>query len=229
MTKTVWIARHGNRQDFVNPRWMETAERPFDPGLSPDGIEQAKELADRLAGENIACIFASPFLRAAETAHYVAEVLDLPVKIESGVGEIFNTPLFSVTPELLPFEELVRRFPRIDPSYSSRVIARYPETGQEARERSRQTVRRLTEEFAGDILIVSHGSPVVSMTRQLVGGSPKVRSALCSLVKISRQEQGWVLELNGDTSHLSQTEQKIQFHQFQQFKYLWSQFWRQRL
>lgn len=229
MMQTVWIARHGNRQDFVNPKWMETAERPFDPGLSPDGIQQAKELADRLAGENIAHIFSSPFLRTVQTSHYVAEVLDLPIKLESGVGEIFNTPFFSVTPEILPLEKIVRQFPRIDASYSSRVMARYPETKQEARERSGQAVRRLTEDFAENILIVTHGSPVVNMTRELVGDSAKVRSALCSLVKLSRQEGEWLLELNGDTSHLSQTEQKIQFHQFQQFKYLWSQFLRKKL
>jgi hypothetical protein len=41
MTQIVWIARHGNRLDFVNPEWFNTAERPYDPPLSEDGIEQA--------------------------------------------------------------------------------------------------------------------------------------------------------------------------------------------
>lgn len=51
MTQIVWIARHGNRLDFVNPEWFNTAERPYDPPLSEDGIVQAKQLGQRLVGE----------------------------------------------------------------------------------------------------------------------------------------------------------------------------------
>ena len=46
--QTVWIARHGNRIDFVNPEWFNTAKRPYDPHLSDDGILQAQKLANRL-------------------------------------------------------------------------------------------------------------------------------------------------------------------------------------
>jgi broad specificity phosphatase PhoE len=53
MSKTVWIARHGNRIDFVNPAWFDTAERPYDPHLSEDGQIQAQQLANRLVGEGI--------------------------------------------------------------------------------------------------------------------------------------------------------------------------------
>lgn len=61
MSQTVWIARHANRLDFVNPDWFLTAERRYDPPLSEDGIVQAQQLARRLKPENIAHIFASPF------------------------------------------------------------------------------------------------------------------------------------------------------------------------
>ncbi|MGK7892391.1 MAG: histidine phosphatase family protein, partial [Xenococcus sp. (in: cyanobacteria)] len=37
MKQTVWIARHGNRLDFVNPEWFNTATRRYDPPLSEDG------------------------------------------------------------------------------------------------------------------------------------------------------------------------------------------------
>ncbi|NEO28838.1 MAG: histidine phosphatase family protein, partial [Kamptonema sp. SIO4C4] len=48
MTQTIWIARHGNRFDFVYPEWFNTAPRRYDPPLSEDGVIQAQELGQRL-------------------------------------------------------------------------------------------------------------------------------------------------------------------------------------
>jgi len=49
--RRIFLARHGNRQDFVDPRWLDQAEEPYDPPLSADGVEQARGLGRRLAGE----------------------------------------------------------------------------------------------------------------------------------------------------------------------------------
>lgn len=212
MTQTVWIARHGNRLDFVNPEWFDTAERPYDPPLSEDGMVQAKQLGQRLVGEGIMHIFASPFLRTVQTASFVADALDLPIKLESGLSEWLNPEWMKSSPERLPIDALQAQFPRIDPSYTSRVIAQYPETSIEVLERTGETARRLTAEFSEDILLVGHGASVVGTTQGLVGGTPEVNAALCCLVKLVRQEQEWVMELNGDTSHLTQSEEVIRFH-----------------
>jgi broad specificity phosphatase PhoE len=212
MTQTIWIARHGNRLDFVNPEWFNTAQRPYDPPLSEDGIEQAKQLGQRLVGEGIVYIFASPFLRTVQTANEVANILDLPIQLESGLSEWLNPDWMSTVPERLPLAELQERFPRINPSYTSRVMAHYPETNEMVLQRTTQTVQRLTAEFSEDILLVGHGASVVGCTQGLVGGTPEVKASLCCLVKLVRQEQEWVMELNGDTSHLSHHEQVIRFH-----------------
>ena len=37
--------------------------------------------------EGVTCIYSSPFMRALQTAHQVANVLDLPVIIEYGLSE----------------------------------------------------------------------------------------------------------------------------------------------
>ena len=47
--------------------------------LTDEGKRQAAAAAERLAGENIQAIFASPLGRAAQTAAYTARRLDLPV------------------------------------------------------------------------------------------------------------------------------------------------------
>lgn len=212
MTQTVWIARHGNRLDFVNPEWFNTAERPYDPPLSEDGVIQASQLGKRLVTSGIKQIFASPFLRTVQTANCVADILDLPIKLESGLSEWLNPAWMVSNPQRHSMAELKKLFPRIDSSYTSRVIADYPETLEQVNQRTAQTALYLTSEFTDDMLLVGHGASVVGATWGLVDGTPQVKATLCCLVKLVRQEQTWFMELNGDVSHLSQTEDVIRFN-----------------
>jgi broad specificity phosphatase PhoE len=213
----IWIARHANRLDFVNPDWFLTAERRYDPPLSEDGIVQAKQLAKRLKaeGEHITHIFASPFLRTVQTANEIAQILDLSIKLESGLSEWLNPAWMSEAPERMSIEALSEVFPRIDTSYTSRIAANYPETGEQALGRAGETARRLADEFMPeDILLVGHGASVLGATMGLVTGIAEtdVNASLCCLVKVVRQEPEWLLELNGDTSHLSEVEEVIRFN-----------------
>jgi broad specificity phosphatase PhoE len=66
MTQIVWIARHANRLDFVNPDWFITAERRYDPPISDDGVIQAQQLAQRLK-RKYCPYFASPFANGANS------------------------------------------------------------------------------------------------------------------------------------------------------------------
>ncbi|WP_017652131.1 histidine phosphatase family protein [Fortiea contorta] len=214
MSQIVWIARHANRLDFVNPDWFLTAERRYDPPLSEDGFIQAKQLARRLKGEKITHIFASPFLRTIQTANAVAEVLDLPIKLETGLSEWLNPAWMTEEPEKHSILELVELFPRIDLSYTPRIAAKYPETRKQVRERSGQTARCLTTEFFPEhILLVAHGASVLGGAMGLVGeiAETEVKASLCSLVKIVREDPKWLLELKGDTSHLTHIEEVIRF------------------
>ncbi|MBD2245493.1 histidine phosphatase family protein [Nostoc sp. FACHB-888] len=214
MSQIVWIARHANRLDFVNPDWFLTAKRRYDPPLSDDGMVQAQQLAKRLKGENISHIFASPFLRTVQTANAVAEVLNLPIKLETGLSEWLNPAWMTEEPERLSTPALAELFPRIDTSYTSRIAAKYPETHEKVRERSGQTARCLaTEFFPQHILLVAHGASVLGGAMGLVGEIAKteVKASLCSLVKVVREDPEWLLELKGDTSHLTHIEEVIRF------------------
>ncbi|AHJ28498.1 histidine phosphatase family protein [Nodularia spumigena CS-584] len=214
MNQIVWIARHANRLDFVNPDWFLTAQRRYDPPLSDDGIVQTQQLAKRLQAEKIAHIFASPFLRTVQTANAVAEVLDLPIKLETGLSEWLNPDWMTEEPERLSIPALAELFPRIDTSYKPHIAAQYPETHEKVRERSGQTARCLaTECYPQNILLVAHGASVLGAAMGLVGDIAKaeVKASLCSLVKVVRQGPEWLLELKGDTSHLTEIEEVIRF------------------
>ncbi|MEL6580199.1 MAG: histidine phosphatase family protein [Cyanobacteria bacterium J06621_12] len=212
MFQTVWIARHGNRLDFVNPEWFNTAERRYDPPLSDDGFIQAAELGQRLKSEKIKHIFASPFLRTIQTANEVAQVLNLPIKLEAGLGEWHNSEWMTESPEIHPQEFLAQKYPLIDSGYQSFLLPQYPETEADVNERTAATVQQLVSQYQEDILIVGHGASVFGATQGLVADTPTFKVPLCSLTKVVQTGKNWNLEFYADTAHLSQTESQVRLN-----------------
>ena len=211
MPQTVWIARHGNRLDFVNPDWFTTAPRPYDPPLADDGWVQAQQLGQRLQGLGIVHIFSSPFLRTVQTAHTVAQVLQRPLWLEAGLSEWLNPAWMPAYPELEDPKVLAAQYPCLDLSYQSCVQPRYPESETEVAARVAATVQHLVAHYPEDLLLVGHGASVLGAAHGLVAGKPEIRAALCCLVQLVRGEAGWELVLDGDTSHLSDTEAEVRF------------------
>jgi broad specificity phosphatase PhoE len=81
---TLLLARHGETDWNSEHRWQGHADRP----LNEVGREQARELADRLAGRKIAGVYSSDLARARETAAIVAARLGLPVRTDPGLREV---------------------------------------------------------------------------------------------------------------------------------------------
>ncbi|NEO25922.1 MAG: histidine phosphatase family protein [Kamptonema sp. SIO4C4] len=207
--QTLWLARHGNREDFVNPQWISTAGQPFNPALSDDGIQQAQDLAQRLESEPIQHIFTSPFLRTVQTAAEVAAKQNLPLQLETGLSEWLTLAWVRVTPELLPAPTLKQQFPAIDLSYQPLIPAHYPETPQQVRQRLRETINALLERYSENLLLVTHSAAMLYLTQYLVPQTPAFPCPVCSLVKLTRQNQQWTVELAGDIAHLSQPIQPL--------------------
>ena len=212
MSQTVWIARHGNRLDFVNPEWFNTAQRRYDPPLAEDGFIQARELGQRLKSEKIDHIFASPFLRTIQTANEIGQILDLPIKLESGLGEWHNPEWMTEVPEIHPEDLLADKYDLIDWNYQTRFTSSYPETKEDVNRRTAKTIQKLVSDYCEDILIVGHGASVYGVTKGLVPDSLEDKVALCSLTKIVQQKDKWDLEFYADTSHLSKTEANVRLN-----------------
>ncbi|MEL6581469.1 MAG: histidine phosphatase family protein [Cyanobacteria bacterium J06607_15] len=212
MSQTVWIARHGNRLDFVTPEWFNTAERRYDPPLSDDGFIQAAELGQRLKSTSIKHIFASPFLRTIQTANEVAQVLNLPIKLEAGLGEWHNGEWMTESPEIHPQSFLEQEYPLINWGYQSYLYPQYPETEADVNRRTAATVRHLLSQYQSDILLIGHGASVFGATQGLVTNLPNFKVPLCSLTKVVQKGDRWKLEFYADTAHLSQTETQIRLN-----------------
>ena len=199
--KTVWIARHGHRFDFAYPEWFLTADRRYDPALSDEGFVQVQQLANRLKQEPINHLFCSPFLRAIQTAHPISQLLDLPLKIERGLGEWLNPDWMTEYPQTSPIEELIQKY-SIDQPYSSRLIPTYPESESAMMQRMASIAGQLVAEFSGNLLLVGHGATVGGITAGLMGENLIWQAPLACLTKIVYVKNRWKIELKADISHL---------------------------
>lgn len=120
------LIRHG--QSEFNQVYSRTRTDPGipDPRLTEEGRRQAAAAAEALAARGLRRILASPYTRALETAHILADRLDLPVAIEPLVREHcrFNCDIGSLRSRLtlawphLDFADLAERWwhPRLDES-----------------------------------------------------------------------------------------------------------------
>jgi len=85
MTATrVYLIRHGATELSAEDRFAGETDVP----LSDVGREQLHRLADRLAGEPIAAVYASPLGRTMETARILAAPHGKPVTPQEGLREI---------------------------------------------------------------------------------------------------------------------------------------------
>ncbi len=83
----VYFTRHG--ESVANVADRELRPEPGDADrLSERGWEQARGVGERLRGENIEAIVASPFGRAQETAQAIGDVLGLPFDTDEDLHEV---------------------------------------------------------------------------------------------------------------------------------------------
>src|SRR4051812_42950973 len=93
--RTIWVVRHAEREDNINCSWLRQANplrlKSDNSPLSKRGHQQAKELAQRFATQQLDHVFASPFERTMETATAIVSArkgaMALKVKVEPGLVE----------------------------------------------------------------------------------------------------------------------------------------------
>jgi broad specificity phosphatase PhoE len=83
MIKNLYIFRHGETDYNIARRMQSVLDIP----LNQNGIHQAEELAKKLAGVNLGCIYTSKLGRAIETAKIVAKPNNTPVIVDNRLHE----------------------------------------------------------------------------------------------------------------------------------------------
>jgi broad specificity phosphatase PhoE len=133
---TLLLVRHGETDWNAEGRLQGHTDRP----LNDYGRRQATDLADRLAGEEIAAIYASDLARATETAEIVGARLGLPVVVDPDLREKNWGSWEGLTSD----ERLTVEFEG--------------ESTEEHRERILRAVARIVERHPGQrVVVVTHG------------------------------------------------------------------------
>lgn len=193
MPQTLWLLRHGHRQDFADPDWFLSAPRRYDPPLSDLGFKQAQELAAYFQSETVDHLFCSPFLRTLQTAAPIAKGLGLKIKVEAGLGEWLNPDWMSEAPETISRAEIRQQFPQVDLSYQSRVIPQYPETETDLQRRLEKIWLALAENFTGAWVVVGHSLTVTVLARFLLGQDLPSAPVMGSATPLTYREGVWRL------------------------------------
>jgi alpha-ribazole phosphatase len=147
-TTTVWLIRHAATESMEGRCYGW-----HDVPLSQDGINQARNLARRLARNRLDAMYTSPLLRARETARILAEPHDVSVQIIQELAEIHFGDF-----EGLSYEEIQARFPEIYQQWMNQpTVVRFP-NGEDFPGLQRRTLAALNS-----ILISNIGKSVAAV------------------------------------------------------------------
>lgn len=210
----IFLVRHGQREDFENPAWSESAVRPHDTPLSATGFRQVQDVARALIGQDVGALYSSPFLRALQTADVIAAALDLPIRVESGICEWWNPAWMSTAPRLMPAEEIQAAFPRVDGSYAPVVHPVFPESDEtvEVRARVGRFLNFIVKQTPGEhVVIVSHGSPIGQLIGLMTPGAPGIQMQVASITRIDRAGTAFRVVHSG-IDHLRERIEDVRFH-----------------
>jgi probable phosphoglycerate mutase len=196
------LIRHGTSEPYVPGSPFPRVDGLADPGLAPEGYDQAKRLADRLAGTRIDAIYVSTLRRTALTAEPLAARLGLVPWVEPGLREV----------HLGDWEgDYRRRVAEHDPLVRQVIEAERwdvipgAESSAAFAERVRAVIERLAAAHAGHRLAVfTHGGVIGQALAAATGSRPFafVTADNASISRLVVTGQHWILRRFNDTAHL---------------------------
>jgi probable phosphoglycerate mutase len=164
----VFLVRHGDTVLSAEDRFAGVT----DVELSEKGREEARRLAERLRGEKITAVYASPLGRTVETARIIAEPHNLEVQPCDGFREISHGHW-----EGMKRHEVEEKFPKEMAEWEKDPYTFAPvggESGLAVTARALPALIDLVRRHPGErILIVSHKATIRLLLSSLLGFDPR--------------------------------------------------------
>lgn len=196
------LVRHGATSATEEDRFSGSSGAE----LSDEGRRQAARLGERLARQNVAAIYASPLLRAMETARIIAAHCHLDPQPRDGLREIGHGHW-----EGLQRVDVERRFPDEYHAWEADPFTFAPasgESGVSVLARALPVIREIVTAHPGEqILVVSHKATLRLIISSLLGFDSRGyrdrldQSPACLNVLDFRDPVRARLMLFNDTSH----------------------------
>ncbi|BFU25986.1 phosphoglycerate mutase family protein, putative [Entamoeba histolytica HM-1:IMSS-B] len=173
----LFIVRHAVRHDYIDLKWVPTAQYPHDPPLHIDGIKQAEEVGRRMRHEKIDVIVSSPYLRATGTAREIAKYNNMKYGIEPGASEFLSKVNRKKVPE---FDPIKYKDPYYDDQYQPIIKEVVLETWEEIQQRAFKTILELTKKYKR-VCFVTHRSTQQAFMSKIIGKTIKDNYAFTSV------------------------------------------------
>ena len=168
MHARIFLVRHGATVLTAEDRFAGAT----DVQLSDEGREQVRRLADRLAGEKITAIYASPLGRTVETARILAEPHKLEVQTRDGLREISHGRW-----EQMTRKEVEQAFPDEADAWEKDPYTFAPvggESGLAVTARALPVLMDIVREHRdANVLVVSHKATIRLLLSSLLGFDPR--------------------------------------------------------
>src|SRR5256714_5402797 len=164
----VFMVRHGATVLSAEDRFAGAT----DVDLSDEGREQTRRLSERLSGEKIAAVYASPLGRTVETAGILAKPHKLEVQTRDGLREISHGRW-----EQMTRREVEEKFPEEAAEWEKDPYTFAPmggESGLAVTARALPVLIELVREHPGKtLLVVSHKATIRLLLSSLLGFDPR--------------------------------------------------------
>jgi probable phosphoglycerate mutase len=195
---TLYLVRHGRSVGNAARRIQGWLDLPLDEL----GRRQARLVAERLRHKPLAAIYASPLVRAAETAQILANASDLVVTLDERLREYHMGAWTGLTREeiqaMMPPHWEEDQFDHVGPG---------GETGDDMRTRIKAFLDDVVARHENQIVVVvCHGGSLGGVVSVALGLPPLRRGPFsfgnASITKITYERGRWKLRSLNDRCHL---------------------------
>lgn len=185
----IYLIRHGETTGDIEDRFGGN----YDDHLTDEGKSQSKIMADKLKDKSIEMIFASPKIRAQETAQILSEILNIPIETIENIRE---RNAYGILTGMIK-EEARNKYPKIVEEVKS-----YKNTieGAENYDHFRERILKAFEEISSKnyqtVAVVTHGGPIHCFFREVLKNEiVKLRD--CGMAEIDKNGDYELIEVDG--------------------------------
>lgn len=163
MTK-IWLVRHGQTDSNLEGRFQGQLDIP----LNDTGRDQARILADSLAEKKFHAVYSSDLLRARQTAEIITGRINLPIKIDKRLREIYLGDVEGLLYSEVKDQYGYALFERIENPVDSRMPG--GESVAEIAVRFKEAIDDIACMHPGEsVLVATHGLVIATMLCRVRG------------------------------------------------------------